>query len=98
MKVSDLKPKTGVPEIELEVVSKGEPRSFVSERGSGKVCNCAGKDATGEVSISLWNEQIDQVNEGDKIQIKNGWCSEFRGQIQLSTGKMGELVVTKGKK
>lgn len=95
MKVSELKPRSEVPEIELEIVSKGETREWANEKGSGKVCSCAGKDDSGEVSVSLWNEQIDQVNEGDKIKISNGWCSEFQGQKQVSTGRQGSLEVLK---
>lgn len=93
MKVSQLRPRMGNVFIELEVVSKGEAREFASAKGSGKVCNVAGKDETGEVQVSLWNEQIDQVNEGNKIRIENGWVSEYKGQLQLSTGKFGNLIV-----
>ena len=93
MKVQQLRPRMGNVFIELEVVSKGEPRAFASAKGEGKVCNVAGKDETGEVQVSLWNEQIDQVNEGNKIRIENGWVSEYKGQLQLSTGKFGTLHV-----
>lgn len=94
MKVSELKPRTAVPEITLEVVSKGETREFANERGSGKVCSAAAKDEDGaEISISLWNEQIDQVKEGSMIKIENGWCSEFQGQKQVSTGKFGKMEI-----
>lgn len=93
MKVNELKPRTAVPDIELEVVSKGETREFANERGTGKVCSAAGKDDTGEIKLSLWNEQIDQVEEGKKIKIENGWCSEFQGEKQVSTGKFGKLTV-----
>jgi len=93
MKVNEVKARQAVPEIELEIVSMGEPRSWANENGSGKVCSCAGKDSTGEIQVSLWNEQIDQIKEGSKIKITGGWCSEFRGQLQVSTGKMGTLEV-----
>ncbi len=94
MLVKDLKPRMAVDEIELEVVSKGEVREFANEKGSGKVCNCAGKDSEGtEVSMTLWNEQIDQVTEGDKVKISNGWTSEFRGDLQIAAGKKGTLEV-----
>jgi len=59
------------------------------------VCSCAGKDSSGEVSVSLWNEQCEEVNEGDTVEIKEGWCSEFRGQLQVSTGKKGNLKIIK---
>jgi len=94
MLVKDLRPRMAIEEIELEVVSKGEVREFANEKGSGKVCNCAAKDTDGtEVSMTLWNEQIDQVNEGDKVKIANGWTSEFRGDLQIGAGKKGTLEV-----
>ncbi|MFA5358162.1 MAG: hypothetical protein WC308_04590 [archaeon] len=81
-----------VDEITLEIVSKEEPRGFASAKGSGKVCNAAAKDEEGkEVSLTLWNEQCGQVNEGDKVKITNGWTSEFRGAIQVSTGRNGTI-------
>jgi replication factor A1 len=94
MKVSELKPRSTVEDITLEVVSKAEPRQFASERGSGRVCNVAGKDEAGtEVQVTLWNEQCDQVKEGNKIKIEKGWCSEYNGKLQISTGKFGTLTV-----
>jgi len=93
MKVKDLKSGQGKIDIELEIVSKGEIRNFDTPRASGRVCNAAGKDSTGEIKISLWNEQIDQIEEGKKIKIENGYVSEYKGEKQLSTGKFGTLTV-----
>ena len=92
MKVKEVKAKQSIPEIELEVVSKGEVRDFANDRGSGKVCSAAAKDDTGEIKITLWNEQCDQIQEGDKVKIENGWCSEYQGEKQVSTGKFGKLA------
>ncbi len=93
MKVEDLKPRTAVDEITLEVVSKGEVRDFATEKGAGKVCTCAAKDDSGEVSLTLWNEQCAEVKEGDTVKIENGWVSEFRGDKQVGTGRNGTLTV-----
>ncbi|VVC00109.1 Single-stranded DNA binding protein Ssb [uncultured archaeon] len=96
MLVKELRPSTPIPEISLEVVSKEEPRKYANEKGSGTVCNCAAKDEAGqEVRVTLWNEQCSQAEEGDTIKITNGWCSEFRGQIQVSAGKKGQFEVKK---
>jgi len=67
LKVKELKPMQPISELNLEIVSKAEPRQFATERGSGTVCSCAAKDDTGEVQLSLWNEQCNQFEEGDKI-------------------------------
>jgi len=92
MQIKELKPRMNVDEIELEIVSKGEAREFANANGSGKVCSCAAKDTKGdEISVTLWNEQCSQIEEGNKIKISNGWTSEFQGQLQISTGKTGKL-------
>ncbi|KHO54302.1 MAG: replication factor A1 [archaeon GW2011_AR21] len=94
VKVKDLKPGMGDVNIELEIASLGEPRAFTNFKGQGSVCNAAGKDSEGdEISVTLWNEQIKQVKEGDKIRIEKGYVSEYKGQKQLSTGKFGTLTV-----
>jgi len=94
LKVSELKARSAVDEIELEIVSKGEVREFANDRGSGKVCSAAAKDAAGdEVTVSLWNDEIAKVEDGTKIKIEKGWCSEFQGNKQVSAGKFGTLTV-----
>lgn len=93
MKVNELKARAPVDSLELEVVSVGDVREFANQNGSGKVCNCAAKDSTGEVQLTLWNEQTALVEEGNKIKIEDGWTSEYQGQIQVSTGKKGKLTV-----
>ena len=50
-------------------------------------------DDTGSISISLWGENIDLVNMGDKVKVTNGYVGEFRGTPQLSTGKYGKIEV-----
>lgn len=91
LKVKDLKPMQTIDTIELEIVSKEEPRQFATERGSGTVCSCAAKDSSGEVKLTLWNEQCNEINEGDKITLTEGWCSLYKGQLQISTGKKGKI-------
>ena len=91
MQIKDLQPKQGKVEIEVEVVSKEEPREFTKFGSVGKVCNAKVKDESGEIKLTLWNEQVDQVNVGDKLKISNGFVSEYQGEMQLSTGKFGKL-------
>ena len=95
MQVKDLKPRSPVEMIELEVISKEEPRDFTSRYGgSGRVCKAVGKDESGEeVTITLWNDEIDTVPVDSKIRLKNGWVKEWNGKLELSAGKYGELEV-----
>ncbi|MFC2154778.1 OB-fold nucleic acid binding domain-containing protein [Candidatus Altiarchaeota archaeon] len=91
--VKDLQPNTSVEAIDLEVTEVSEVREFTNFRGTGHVANAKGKDDTGEVSITLWNEQTDQVKIGDKVRIENGWVKDYRGELQVSSGKFGKLSV-----
>ncbi len=96
MKISDLKPRMGNVDIEVEVVSVGDVREFEKYGRKGKVATAKVKDETGEIDLSLWNEQVDEVKAGDKLKISNGYVSEWQGNPQLTAGKFGTLTVIKG--
>ena len=95
MKVSEVRPESKVDVIELTIREKGTVRDFSSRSGSsGKVCDAKAVDADGtEVSVSLWNKEIDRVKANDRIRITNGWAREWRGNIQVSAGRYGKLEV-----
>jgi ssDNA-binding replication factor A large subunit len=95
MEIKDLQPRQGKVDVVVEVFEKGDTREFEKFGRKGKVCSAKAKDATGEIILSLWNEQIDQVNAGDTVHISNGYVSEFQGEKQLTTGKFGKLEIIK---
>ena len=95
MEIKDLQPRQGKVEIVLEVTEKGDVREFEKFGKKGKVCSAKAKDTTGEIVLSLWNEQVDQVSVGDKVKVSNGYVGEWQGEKQLSTGKFGTLEVIK---
>jgi len=57
------------------------------------VADAAITDGTGTIKLTLWNEQIDQVNVNDTVKIENGYVTSFRGEIQLNVGRYGKLTV-----
>jgi len=95
LKLADLKPKQGKVNIEAEVVDKGEPREFSKFGSVGKVCQATIKDDSGQMILTLWNEQVEQVNVGDRVKVTNGYVSEFQGEKQLTAGKFGTLEIVK---
>ena len=96
MAIKDLQARQGQVDLTAEVVEKEEPRTFEKFGKAGTVCNAKLKDETGEVKLTLWNEQADLVKVGDKVHIINGWVGEWQGELQLSTGKFGQLEVVEG--
>ena len=93
MEIKDLNPPQGDIDLTLTITEKGEIRTFEKFGRTGRVCNLKAKDDSGEIKLTLWNDEIDKVNVGDRIHLKKGWCSEYRGEKQLSSGKFGEIII-----
>lgn len=93
MKINELQAKQGSVEIEAEIIDIEEPREFQKFGTTGRVANAKIKDDSGEMKLTLWNDQVDQVKKGDKIKITNGYVNEWKGELQLTTGKFGKLEV-----
>lgn len=93
MKISELAPRTGNAEVEGVIIDVAAPRAFNKFGKEGRVANAKLQDDSGTVTLTLWNEQIDQVKVGTKVRIKNGWVSEWQGESQLSTGKFGTMEI-----
>ena len=91
MKVNELKDRGSVDEITLKITSKEEPREV--RGGSLRVCNLIGEDDTGKVTVTLWNDDIDKVKEGDTIKITKGWSQIYNDNMQVSAGRFGTLEV-----
>ena len=93
MQIKDLKPKQGNVDIIIDVVDLGTPREFQKFGKPGKVATAIAKDETGDIKLTLWNEDIERVNAGDKVHLTNGYVNEWQGEMQLTTGRMGKLEV-----
>jgi ssDNA-binding replication factor A large subunit len=89
MKVNELKDKKAVEEIILTITEKQEPRDV--RGGSLRVCNCTCEDDTGKVLMTLWNDDIDRFEQGDKIKITKGWSQIYQDAMQVSSGKFGKI-------
>ncbi len=95
MKINELKAGASNVNIEAKVVKKDDPREVVTKYGKRlSVANITLEDETGTIMMSVWGNDIDKVHVGDKVEITNGYVSEFRGTPQLSTGKFGKIEVT----
>jgi replication factor A1 len=83
--------------VTAKVVSKSEIREIPMGRdGSAhKVCDALVGDETGVVYLTLWDDNITKVNEGDSIRVENGYVTLFKGNIRLNIGKYGKLEPAK---
>ena len=92
-KISELKVGANAT-IEGEIVSIDPTREVRTKFGKlVRVANATLSDGSGEITITLWEADIDKVNIGDKIKLENGWVSEFKGNLQVTIGKQGKIEV-----
>ena len=93
MAIKDLQIRQGNVELVVDIVDVGEAREFEKFGKSGRVATAIAKDETGDIKLTLWNEDIDKIKSGDKVKLTNGYVSEWQGELQLTTGKFGKLEV-----
>jgi replication factor A1 len=94
VKVETLTPNSRGVNIIVKVVSKGEVRSVTGRDYSvRRVTDALVGDETASVYMTLWDDKIDAINDGDTLQITNGYINLFRGNMRLNVGKYGSYEV-----
>ena len=95
MEIKDLRNEMKRVTVEAKVVEKGETREVRSryKDETYQVADATIADETGSIKLTLWNEQIDQVEVGNRIKIENGYVTSFKGEVQLNVGKFGTMTV-----
>jgi replication factor A1 len=93
-KVGELTPQSRAVNVTAKVVSKSEIRDIPMGRdGSAhKVCDALVGDETGSIYLTLWDDNIEKVNEDDTLRIENGYVTLFKGNMRLNIGKYGKMM------
>lgn len=95
MKINELRDGMRKVDVEGNVIEKSDAREVRSRwtNETYQVADATLEDETGTISLTLWNEQVTQVNVGDRVKIENGYIKSFRDILQLNSGKYGSLTV-----
>ena len=93
VKVSGLGPYSKQVNTTVKVVQKGEARETVSRQDgtTHRVLDALVGDETGTIYMTLWDDNIDKVNESDTVNVKNGYVRPFKGSMRLNIGRYGTL-------
>jgi len=92
LKINEL--KLGMSNINLtaKVVDVSEPREVRTKFGyRTRVATATLEDDSGKIPLTLWGKQIEEIGEGDTVEIVNGYITEFRGELQLNVPRKGEI-------
>ena len=76
-----------------KVERKAIPRMVDTKNGPTKVCGAFLKDETGEVRLTLWDSDVERIQNGYTIKIRNGYARAFRGEKYLSSGFYGSIHI-----
>jgi len=92
-KVANLNPQSRHLNLTAKVVSKNPVRDVVSRRDNSnhRVTEVLVEDETGSVLLTLWDDDIEKVNEDDVLDINNAYVTLFRGSMRLNTGRFGSF-------
>ena len=90
-KLKSLKPKQSDVNVEGVIKEVSPAREFQKYGKPGRVANSIIEDDSGQMVLTLWNEDVDKFKEGDKIRVVNGYVNEWRGDLQLTAGRAGSL-------
>lgn len=84
--------------IEGTVDSISEGREVFSKKDNKhhQVAEAVVTDDSGSMKLSLWNEMIPQIKEGEKIRIETAYVSTFKDEIQLNVSKHGRIAILRG--
>jgi replication factor A1 len=95
MKINELRDGMKRINVTAKVTEKSDTREVTSrfKDQTLKVATAMIADETGTIKLTLWNEQISQVNVNDTVKIQNGYITSFRDEIQLNIGRYGTLTV-----
>lgn len=78
-----------------KVISKGESREVTSRNDDSthNVCEALVADDSGSIYLTLWDEAIDEVKEGQYLKLNNAYINVFKGSMRLNLGRYGNYEV-----
>ena len=96
-KISELRKGLKSISLKAEVTEKSPIKEVFSRTGRKlKLSNATISDETGSIKLTLWNEQIGLVSEGDSIRIKNANVKAFRGEKMINlSSRIGKIEIIK---
>jgi replication factor A1 len=95
IKVGDLNSYSRKVYTIVKVMSKTEVREVTSRKdmSTHRVAEALVADDTGSVYLTLWDDVLDEVEEGQVLNIKDAYVNLFRGSMRLNLGRYGTYDV-----
>jgi len=93
MKISELKAGMRNVSVTGKIDSVGDPRTVnLKSGGTNTVADAIISDESGSMKLSLWGDDINKIQPGDRISVENGYINTFKGENSISIGKFGKMT------
>jgi replication factor A1 len=89
--VEELSPEDDDVEITGTIAELPTPRAVSTRYGQKKITTVTFEDETGTIDLTLWEEEIDAIEEGVNVKIIGAYVREWADDIQLNIGRDGDI-------
>jgi len=89
--ISKLTVESRAVNVKFSVIKKGIPRQ-VAARTTGNphlICECVVGDESAIIALTLWNDDIDEIESGRTYELLNGYINLFDESMSLAKGRWG---------
>ncbi len=92
MEIAELRRGMSNVNVRVHVDEVGETRTVSTKYGNKKLAEATVSDSSGSAILTLWEEQIDQVNAGQEYDIKDAYVTEYKGEVKINVPKRGQIA------
>lgn len=93
MKISEIQRGMSNVSVEGKIIDISEVREVNTRYGKKSVADATIEDDSGQIKLTLWEDQIQSIRVGDKVTVTGGYVTEFRDVVQLNIPRSGKLEV-----
>jgi replication factor A1 len=91
MTVEELDPEADDVEITGSIKELPQPRAVSTKYGQKRITTVVFEDDTGTIDLTLWEEEIDAIEEGAKVHITGAYVREWGDDVQLNISREGNI-------
>lgn len=94
--IADLTVESEDVELEATITDVQVPRVVSGKYGQKRITLATLEDGTGEIPVTLWEEQIDAVEEGERVRVEGAYTRDWAGDLQLNIPRDGDIACLDG--
>ncbi len=95
MKIKEIQRGMSNIAIQAKVVEISEPREVQTRYGKKNVADAVLEDDSGQISMTLWEDNINSVSVGDMVNVSGAFVTTFKDKMQLNIPRSGKLEIVK---